>query len=196
MGLGIGKLKQAFDRFLRVEDVATKTDAIHVRAVGISALVFAVAQCFNFTLLSLQYDKYSSHQSISIGAILFSLVAFITLRYVKKSIVYVIMLSVGIILAVLATAVPGELGIHTATLPYLIMGVVAASFIGKWYYNFVFSTFAMAVIWGLYLFSFQLAVPHNIPSEIYNLQLFQRASQCSLALIMTSCVAGCYMFMT
>jgi|GEM_PF-4070277 len=196
MGLGLSRVQRGFDGFLRVQDVDSKSDAIHVRAVGIGCLVFAVFQTLNLALLSLKYGKFTSHQTISLSAIGLALAAFVMLRYVKKSAVFAVILAIGIVLAVLATAVPSQLGIHTATLPYLVMGVVASAFIGKWYYNFSFSICALAVIWGLYYMSMNAPIPHNIPPDMYAIQVFQRASQSSLAVIMSSCIVGCYMYMT
>ena len=189
-------LKRFFDQVFRVDRLTQVADVLHIRAVAIMALVFIFAQLFNLAYLTAAFGTLTHKHMVAAIMIIISCLALISLRYVKSSIYYALLVSIALLGGVSAVAIKAGVGIDTALLPALVVGVVANSFLGHWRLNILYSTGAIGLIWYLYSVSTANPVPADVNAALLADMHFMRASQTTLAILLATVIASFYSYMS
>ena len=196
IGEGMQRLKRYFDQVFRVDRLTQVADVLHIRAVAIMALVFIFAQLFNLAYLTAAFGTLTHKHMVAAIMIIISCLALMSLRYVKSSIYYALLVSATLLGGVSAVAIKAGVGIDTALLPALVVGVVANSFLGHWRLNLLYSAGAVGLIWYLYTVSVASPVPANVNAAVLADMHFMRASQTTLAVTLATVISSFYSYMS
>ncbi|RKQ71823.1 phospho-acceptor domain-containing protein [Litorimonas taeanensis] len=181
-----------YERLLRAADDTGAADLLKARTVYIIGWVFIASQIVNLIFMTYTYGGWTHDHWISIIASACVIGATYLIRYYKNFSVYAGFCSGLILLGIGASAYPDHIGINTAMLPLLVVGAIINGTIGNWRLVAIFGVINTAFIWYLYYISSQ--APPTLPANpiLYDGQNFQRAIQCTIALLIISTIMALY----
>ena len=174
----------SLERFLRIDELKTKSELMRARAVYMMGLAFIFAQFINLMSMSYSYGAYTFDHIISAFACALVGATIISMRFSKNFQLYALIYSVLIIGGTLSSALNQNTGINSALIPFFILGVVANGFICGWRATITFGTTALVVIWGLWWVSSNYSYTPIFDVEHFVNRNFQRAMQASLATVL------------
>ena len=192
MGVGLIKLINSYERFLRIDTSMTARDQLSARAVYLVGGVFILSQIANLCFMTYAYGGWTIDHWIATVVIGIIFVATNLLRWTKNFNAYAIFYSALILLAVAGTAIPDGTGINSAMLPALVSATLISGFVAGWRVMAGYALCAMMLIWGLYSYSVNLPPPIGVPVIEYNTRIFMRAMQASIALGLASAALGVF----
>jgi len=168
------------------------TDLLRARAVYMIGWGFLLSQVINIGFMTLAYGGWTLDHWISVCVCAVVMMTTHFLRWSKNFIGFSVFYSALMLVGIAATALPGGMGINSAMLPLLIGGAVINGFISGWRMMCGYGVLATIMIWGLYAFSMNQAVPSGVIPAEYQTRSFMRAVQATIALSVVSTALGVY----
>ena len=179
------KCVQAYERFLRFDEIQTSSDLIKGRAVYLIGLAFGLIQIPNLMFMSMTYGRWTADHWISIGAVALIFLGTQALRYHKQYSTYAFLYSMLIIVGIAASAIPDNTGINSSLLLILIAGILLNGFISDWRWVLIYSGMSLLFIVLLYMNTLGSA---GFSEADWAVRTQQRAIQAGLAVILVSVI--------
>lgn len=184
--MGAIKFLSAYERFLRIDERMPAEDLLRARAVYMVGWVFLLSQAVNIAFMTYTYGQWTMDHWISVVVCAVVITTTHLLRWSKNFNGFALFYSILMIAAIAGTSIPDGTAVNSAMLPLLVSGAFIAGFISGWRTMFGYTVAATALIWYLYYQSAGLPPPFGVPKDEYNMRIFMRAVQATIALCITS----------
>ena len=181
----IKRVVEAYERFLRFDELNSSSDLIKARAVYLVGFVFGLTQLPNLVLMTWTYGRWTSDHTISIVTVLITFAITQCLRWYKVFNSYAMFYSLMIFSAIALSAIPDGTGIHSSLLLILVAGILLNGFISDWRWVLIYSGMSLLLVSLLDLNT--LNGPGIDPST-WPVRSQQRAIQAWLAIALVSAI--------
>ncbi|MEE4209703.1 MAG: ATP-binding protein [Parvularcula sp.] len=138
-----------YETFLRIENCERPWDKVRARGVYLIAWLFSFLQLLNLAGMTHTYGRWTFDHNVSVTIIIVFLLVPFLLRWSKQFFLYLLLFAATAFLAVLAASTHS--GIHSALLPFVVVGPMMAGFLSGWRTALVFGLFALSVLVHLLL---------------------------------------------
>lgn len=184
------RVVQKFERFLKLDEITSKSKLMRARAVYLIGMAFILTQTVNQVMMYHSYGGLTFDHLVSTLACIFVFSTVLYLRQNKSFPIYAGIYSVLIVAATMASAMNQNTGINSALIPFFILGIVANGFICGWRATVMFAAISVACIWSLWWVSSQYSYTPIFDVDRFADRNFQRAVQASLAIFMLTIISG------
>ena len=183
---------QRIEAWLRIDPDGPTSEVMRARAVYLIGGAFILTQVINMISMRYSYGGFTLDHLISATACVLVVATIYMLRVHKTFWIYALVFSTLIIAATFASALPERTGINSALLPFFVLGIIMNGFVSGLRSTLLFSVFALASVWFLFWVSSNYHHTPIFDVERFADRNFQRAMQCSLAIVMITLVAGVF----
>lgn len=161
-------------------------DLLRARAVYMVGWVFLLSQAVNLAFMTYTYGMWTLDHWIAVIVCTIVIITTHLLRWTKNFNGFALFYSVLMLAAIAGTSIPDNTAVNSAMLPLLVSGAFIAGLISGWRMMLGYATAATTLIWYLYFQSVNLPPPSGVPMKEYNVRIFMRAVQATIALCITS----------
>ena len=179
-----------FERFLRIDSQATKSELMRARAVYMMGLAFIAAQVINLVTMYYSYGGFTFDHIISLIACGLVGLTVLLLRHSRHFPLYAMIYSILIVGGTMSSALNQNTGINSALIPFFVLGVIVNGFICGWRATVSFGAFSLVSIWFLWWVSSNYSYTPIFDVEKFDDRNFQRAVQASLVILLITMVGA------
>lgn len=179
-----------WESFLRLERLTSASDLFKARTVYVTAIVFFFVQLVNLVQITFAYGGWIIDQTLLVAAIALFVGSAFSLRY-HKSFDFISVLWGGVILlGVGGTAIPANVGINSALLPVLVVGIVVVAILGSRRSLIIYCLSAVLLTVCLHLNAAEAELTLLSDPAYVALRNSQRTMQTLIAIVMAGTVLG------
>lgn len=120
-----------WEAFLRLERLTSASDLFKARTVYVASIAFCFVQLVNLTQMYLAYGGWILDHTLLATAMALFVGSALSLRYHANFDFFSVLWGSIILLGVGGTAIPANVGINSALLPVLVVGIVIVAILGS-----------------------------------------------------------------
>jgi signal transduction histidine kinase len=187
------KIKELIGRweaFLRLGRLTQASSLFKARIVYVTAIAFIAVQLINGLQMFIVYDGWILDHTLLLLAILLVAGSTLTLRRHANFDLFSVLWGVTILVGVGGTALPAQVGINSALLPFLVMGVVIVAMLGTWRSLALYCCSAILLTFTMHLNAANADFSVLSDPDYVALRNTQRTMQTLFAIIMVGIVMG------
>ena len=179
-----------WEAYLRLERLTSASELFKARTVYVSAIAFFFVQSANLVLMYVSYGGWIlDHTLLTVAICVISGSAF-SLRQHKNFDFFSVLWGCIILLGVGMTAIPSQVGINSALLPGLVVGIVIVAILGTRRSLVIYCVSAVLLTICLHLNSAEADITVLSDPAYVALRNSQRTTQTLIAIAMAGTVLG------
>lgn len=179
-----------WESFLRLERLTSASDLFKARTVYVSAFAFVFVQLANLTQMYLAYGGWILDHTLLVLAIALLSGSAFTLRYHVNFDFFSVFWGGIILVGVGGTAIPADVGINSALLPVLVVGIVIVAILGSRRSLLIYCLSAILLTVCLHLNAAEADATLLFDPAYVALRNSQRTMQTLIAIVMAGMVLG------
>lgn len=179
-----------WEEFLRLERLTSASDLFKARTVYVSAFAFFFVQLANLIQMYLAYGGWILDHTLLVLAIALLSGSAISLRYHANFDFFSVFWGSIILLGVGGSAIPVNVGINSALLPVLVVGIVIVAILGSRRSLLIYCLSAILLTMCLHLNAAEADATLLFDPAYVALRNSQRTMQTIIAIVMAGMVLG------
>ncbi|MGJ8560192.1 MAG: sensor histidine kinase [Litorimonas sp.] len=183
-------LIRRWEAFLRLERLTSASDLFKARTVYVTGVAFFFVQLVNFAQMYFAYGGWILDHTLLVLAIAVFSGSAVSLRYHANFDFFSVLWGSIILIGVSGSAIPNNVGINSALLPVLVVGVVIVAMLGSRRSLIIYSLSAALLTIYLHLNAAQADVSLISDPAYVALRNSQRTMQTLIAITLAGLVIG------
>lgn len=179
-----------WEAYLRLERLTSASELFKARTVYVSAMAFFLVQLANLAQMYVSYGGWILDHTLLVVAIGVLSGSALSLRYHSNFDFFSVLWGSIILVSVGATAIPSEVGINSALLPVLVVGIVIVAILGTRRSLLIYCASAALLTVCLHLSSAEADISALSDPAYVALRNSQRTMQTLIAIVMAGMVLG------
>lgn len=179
-----------WEAYLRLERLTSASELFKARTVYVSAIAFFLVQFANLAQMYVSYGGWIIDHTLLVVAIAVLSGSALSLRYHRNFDFFSVLWGSIILLGVGLTAIPSQVGINSALLPVLVVGIVIVAILGTRRSLIIYCASAVLMTVCLHLSSGEADISVLSDPAYIALRNSQRTMQTLIAIVMAGMVLG------